>query len=215
MAVIDLGGVQRAAVTVFAQKGYTATGIRDIAQVAGVASGALYHHARNKEEILASIMRLGLDTLHAVGVAAVKVSTDPSVQLAQLVRTHVALQATNPRTALTVDREVRSLGETNFREVMDRRDSYEALWTKVLRSGSQAGAFGLPDLRVTRLALLEMCNGVANWFQPSGELGHAELQDAFVHLALSATHAPAAPIPPAVLAPGATVTIERMICEPY
>jgi hypothetical protein len=36
---------------------------------------------------------------------------------------------------------------------------------------------------VARLALVEMCNGVALWYRPDGRLSVAELQDRFVELA--------------------------------
>lgn len=187
MAVIDLGALQRAAVRAFAQKGYSATGIRDIADHAGVTSGALYYHARNKEEILASIMRLGMRMLLDLAEQALADSPDPPAQLARLVRAHVAVQATSPQTALIIDREFRSLGPENRTAILALRDSYEGFWAHALTAGLDAGVFAFPDARVTRLALLEMCNGVANWYRADGPMGMAELQGTFVQLALAMT----------------------------
>lgn len=211
MAVIDLGALQRAAVRAFAQKGYAATGIRDIADYAGVTSGALYYHARNKEEILTSIMRLGLRTLLELAEDAVAGSPDPAAQVARLVRAHVAVQATNPQTTLIIDREFRSLGAENRTEILALRDRYEALWRRALVTGLDAGAFQLPDVRIARLALLEMCNGVANWYHRDGPMGMAELQSAFVQLSLAmlcvtepARYALDAPTEPA-----------QLVCEPH
>lgn len=210
MAVIDLGALQRAAVRAFAQKGYSATGIRDIADYAGVTSGALYYHARNKEEILASIMRLGMQTLLDLAEQTMAESTDPAVQLARLVRAHVAVQATNPQTTLIIDREFRSLGAENRTAILALRDTYEDLWARALATGLNTGVFHLPDARIARLALLEMCNGVANWYRPDGPMGMAELQDTFVRLALAMT---------GVQQPDQYVTdppaeLPRLVCEP-
>lgn len=36
---------------------------------------------------------------------------------------------------------------------------------------------------MARYALLEMCNGVADWYRPDGRLSVAELQDRFSELA--------------------------------
>ena len=46
-----------AAATVFAQKGFHASRVGDIAEEAGVAHGLLYHYFRSKEEVLETIFR--------------------------------------------------------------------------------------------------------------------------------------------------------------
>src|SRR5438067_6158827 len=46
-----------AAVRVFAEKGFHASRVGDIAEEAGVAHGLLYHYFRSKEEVLETIFR--------------------------------------------------------------------------------------------------------------------------------------------------------------
>ena len=38
-------------------------------------------------------------------------------------------------------------------------------------------------LQLARRALLEMCNGIANWYQPDGELTVGQIQEGFVEFA--------------------------------
>jgi TetR/AcrR family transcriptional regulator, fatty acid metabolism regulator protein len=47
--------ILQAAVEVFARRGFHGARVADIAEVAGIAYGLVYHHFRNKEEILAAI----------------------------------------------------------------------------------------------------------------------------------------------------------------
>jgi AcrR family transcriptional regulator len=49
--------IVRAAVRVFARKGYHASRVGDIAEDAGVAYGLLYHYFRSKDEVLETIFR--------------------------------------------------------------------------------------------------------------------------------------------------------------
>jgi len=49
------GEILRAAVEVFATKGYHGCRIADVAKQAGVAYGLVYHYFKNKEELLASV----------------------------------------------------------------------------------------------------------------------------------------------------------------
>ncbi len=51
--------ILRAAVVVFAEKGYHGCRIADVAQEAGVAYGLVYHYFRNKEELLHSVFAEG------------------------------------------------------------------------------------------------------------------------------------------------------------
>jgi AcrR family transcriptional regulator len=175
--------VLRAAVRLFAARGYAATGIRDLGREAGLNSATLYHYTSGKEELLESVMRGCTSELIAAAKRAVQGSDDPKVQLARLVRAHVGLSAVNPLTARVTDHELRALSPAKGAEMLALRDEYEAIFGQVLRRGARAGQFRVADLHVTRLALLEMCNGVANWYRPDGRLGVGAVQDHFVEIA--------------------------------
>ena len=45
-----------AALTVFSQKGYTATRLEDVARAAGVTRGAIYHHFGSKAELYSALI---------------------------------------------------------------------------------------------------------------------------------------------------------------
>lgn len=181
--------VLRAAVRLFAAHGYAATGIRDLGREVGLNSATLYHYAAGKEELLETVMRTCTTELLAAATRAVASSDDPLVQLARLVRAHVGLSAVNPLTARVTDHELRALSQAKCAEMLALRDEYEVLFGKVLQRGARSGLFRLADVRITQLALLEMCNGVANWYRPDGRLGVAAVQDRFVELASRAVGA--------------------------
>ncbi|MDP9094193.1 MAG: TetR/AcrR family transcriptional regulator [Actinomycetota bacterium] len=179
MALLD---VQRAAVDLFSRRGFEATGIRELGAAVGLNSATLYHYAGGKQEVLAEIMRLCLDELLACGRAALASSTDPMEQLAALIASHVGISALNPRTALVTDQEMRALAAERRTALMGVRDDYEALFAAVLTRGAKRRMFRLVDAGLTRLALLEMCNGVAHWYRPGGRLSVEDVQRRFVEL---------------------------------
>jgi AcrR family transcriptional regulator len=180
--VSSLVRIRQAAVRLFAEKGFAATGIREIGREVGLNSATLYHYAGGKEELLAGVMQACMEELLRVGREALEHSADPAVQLARLVRAHVATQAVNPLTARVTDREVHALTGTNHTQVLGLRDDYESMFQQVLERGARTGQFRITDLRIARLALMEMCNGVANWYRPEGRLTVAAVQDNFVEL---------------------------------
>lgn len=167
----------------FAQRGFAATGIRELASAAGMNSATLYHYAPSgKEELLDAIMRLCLTELIRRGRIAMAASTEPEEQLMGLVRAHVGTTALNPRTATVVDQEVRSLTGRRRDEIVSLRDDYEALFSDVLAAGIARESFDVSDPTVTRLALIEMCNGVSRWYRPDGRLSIAGVEEAFIEL---------------------------------
>ena len=202
--------VQRAAVELFAERGYTATGIRDIARRVGLTSAALYHYTGGKELLLVGVMRDSLIEMHDRGRQAVEFSDDPVIQLARLVKMHVGVQAFNPCSARVTDSEVRSLTSANRAVVVGLRDKYEGIWQRVLDGGVRSGAFEITDTRIARLAVLETCNGVVNWFKPGGRLTVATIQEQFVQLACRM--AGARLVTPAEC--GAEVPVSRFSFEP-
>ncbi|MGW4793638.1 TetR/AcrR family transcriptional regulator [Nonomuraea sp. NPDC004297] len=178
----NLDRVQQAAVRLFAERGYAATGIREIGRAVGLNSGTLYHYASNKEELLVGIMQAGMGELLRAAREAVGHSSDPVVQLGRLVLAHVTMEAVNPLTSRVNDREVHSLSEPNHAIVVGLRDDYEAVFQQVLEHGARQGDFRITDVAMTRLALIAMCNGVAHWFRPDGRLPVARVQDSYLEL---------------------------------
>ncbi len=179
---MTLLNVQRAAVDLFSRRGFEATGIRELGAAVGVNSATLYHYAGGKQELLAEVIRICLDELLECGRAALTSSTLALEQLAALIASHVGISALNPRTALVTDQEMRALAPERRKMLTGIRDEYEAQFTSVLTRGAQAGTFRMGDAGVTRLALLEMCNGVAHWYRPGGRLVVEDVQRRFVEL---------------------------------
>lgn len=173
--------VRAAAVKLFADKGFHGTGIRELAQVAKISSASLYHYMGTKEELLQGIMCECLDRLL---LAARQVpGNDPRDRLAGLVALHVLTHAIEPAETRVVDHEVHVLSPRSRREVVRRRDEYELLWTETIEEGIASGVFHDTRPALTRLALLEMCNGVSRWYSPRGPLSLTELATHFARLA--------------------------------
>jgi AcrR family transcriptional regulator len=181
--------IREAAVSLFAARGFAATGIREIAQEAGIASSVLYHYFKTKDDLLVEIMRVGLRTVLDLGRLAIEGVADPAARLAILAQIHVAIQTLDPRAAAIIDGEVRALSAEARREIVFLRDQYEQLWQETLTCGLAQHLFDLADSRLTRLALLEMCNGVAYWYSPTGFQSLEAIMLIFADLVLGAVRA--------------------------
>jgi hypothetical protein len=121
---------------------------------------------------------------------------ESAAQLAALVRAHVVYHALDPLRSMVNDDELRVLTGEPRANLMGLRDQYERLWSDVLDAGLSAGAFSFASRKITRLALLEMCNGVDRWYSDKGPMGPGEVADIFADLALAMVEAsgPAGPV---------------------
>jgi AcrR family transcriptional regulator len=80
--------------------------------------------------------------------------------------------------------ELRSLTQANLRLVLTRRDEYERVFRGLLSVGARAGVFQVADVRLTAMAILTMCTGVATWFQDRGRLAPEAIADRYVEMIL-------------------------------
>ncbi|GAA1040497.1 TetR/AcrR family transcriptional regulator [Virgisporangium ochraceum] len=205
--------VRQAAVSLFARQGYAGTGIRELGRAVGLTSATLYHYAGAKEDLLAGVMRDALAELLRSARDAVDgpgVPDGPAVQLARLVAVHVGFSAVNPQTTRVTDHEVRALSPATRAELVGMRDDYEAMFARVLDRGARTAVFALTDVRLARLGLLGMCNGVANWYQSGGRVDLETLQERFIEFTCRMVGTPVLHL--ADLGPLAPPV--RLACEP-
>jgi AcrR family transcriptional regulator len=174
----------RTATRLFSERGFHGTGIRDIADAAGLAVSAMYYYASSKDELLSAIMQNGMRQLIDGCRSSLSGTSGPSERLATIVTFHVAFHARNPRSTQVIDHEFRSLEQPLRDEVLRQRDTYETIWADCLAEGVEAGEF-IERGRVARLALLQMCTGVAQWYKPKGELTIPDLCERFADMGLA------------------------------
>jgi AcrR family transcriptional regulator len=183
--------IRASALRLFATRGYEATGIRDVARDAGLSLSTIYHYVDSKEALLLAIATGAMEVLRTAAEEALATATTPPARLAALVEAHVLVHGRNRLEALVSDTELRALSEPERKGAVRLRDSYDAIWQRVLDEGTAAGDFVAEDTRLVRLALLQMCTGVAYWYSPAGDRSLEHIAKTFADLALAmVSHAP-------------------------
>ena len=89
------------AAELFAQKGYRATTVREIADAAGILSGSLYHHFDSKESIGDEILSGFINEVLANYRSTIDSAPDPQAALEQIVRS-TSRTLSQHRAALTM-----------------------------------------------------------------------------------------------------------------
>jgi AcrR family transcriptional regulator len=157
------------AATLFLQRGYEGTSLRQLADVVGMKAGSLYYHFASKDELLTEILRRGIDVMESAFDDAERVTADdaPPRRVEAHVRAHLAALFENgPYTAAHV-MTFRTSPETVRDAVVPLRDAYEARWTELLRALQAGGHLAADvDVNIARLALFGTMNSAVEWFDP-------------------------------------------------
>ena len=162
--------ILRAAVALFRERGYHGSSMRTLARALRMEAASLYYHFKSKQEILFAILDRTLDDLLAGVGRAVASADGPEARLRAAVRFHVLFHTDSQHEAFL------------SRLVLTRRDEYERVFRGLLASGARAGVFQVSDVRLTAMAILTMCTGVATWFSDGGRLAPEAIADRYVEM---------------------------------
>jgi AcrR family transcriptional regulator len=130
----------------FAQKGYRATTVREIADAAGILSGSLYHHFDSKESIGDEILSGFMNEILADYRAAVAAGGGPRAVLEQIVRsTSDTLSRHRAALAMLQNDWSYFAVQPRFAYLRKALHEIERAWVGQLQQGIEAGVFR-PDL---------------------------------------------------------------------
>src|SRR6266852_3954889 len=138
----------RAAIDVFAERGYFNAQVADVARAAGVAAGTVYLYFRSKDDLLISIFERGMREALAETQAAIDGLDDPCERLRRIARLHLARLGRDRNLAVVFQVELRQ--STKFMERFSStllRD-YLGLLRAAIAEGQAAVAFR-SDLKPT------------------------------------------------------------------
>ncbi|MDR7415663.1 MAG: TetR/AcrR family transcriptional regulator [Armatimonadota bacterium] len=161
-----------AAVRLFRERGYHATSMQDLAEALGIQRGSLYHYIAAKEDLLWEIMDRAMTRLWAAVAPVARASSSAVRRLQEAIAAHLAVAASLRDELTILHVELKSLSPGRRREMVARRDRYEALFREILEEGIARGEFREVDVRATAFALLGACNWFTQWFRPDGPQGH-------------------------------------------
>src|SRR5690606_5677138 len=129
------------AARLFRENGYERTTVRELAEAVGLKSGSLFHHFRNKEEILVAVMANGIQSVIDAGRELMAQHAEPATRLAGLFRLHMAslVSGVGGDAMHAMIYEWRSLSPAASESIRFLSDQYEALWHQAIDDAAAGG----------------------------------------------------------------------------
>ncbi|MGH2583540.1 MAG: TetR/AcrR family transcriptional regulator [Dehalococcoidia bacterium] len=181
----DLDQLLDAAAKVFAEKGFDAARLEDIAAELGVLQGSLYYHVASKADLLFLVQRRRLLAITARMECIAASEMAPLDKLAAALREHLrhidefwpesAQWFTEPTPRHSEDH--RANGRTLNRAYLDVIED-------IVHQGIVAGELRRDlDVPIATRGVIGMCNWLPRWYRKGDRLSMDEISDTFIALA--------------------------------
>ncbi|MDP3086340.1 MAG: TetR/AcrR family transcriptional regulator, partial [Rubrivivax sp.] len=161
--------VLAAAAALFAERGYTAATMNELAAACGVSKATLYHYVRDKHDLLAQIAGGHVARLEALVADVTALQLAPEPRLRALIERFMQAYADARHEHRVLTEDVRFLADGDREPVL-------AGQRRVVAAFSQAIADLRPELRAAELdkplamLLFGMINWTFTWLRPQGPL---------------------------------------------
>jgi AcrR family transcriptional regulator len=187
----DIDSVTDVAFGIFAERGFDAASMEDVARAAGITKASIYHHVPSKEALLARGLDRALSALFAVlDEPAAQRGTSWEI-LAHIVR-RVAEITMSMRAEVSVLFRVRGNSETE-RAAMERRRNFDRRVAGLVRRAQQDG-FVRADIDPALLVRLifGMSNSLVEWYRPNGRMPASTIAEAVEKIVFRGVDGPVA-----------------------
>ncbi|SHK59807.1 transcriptional regulator, TetR family [Shimia gijangensis] len=167
--------VRAAALSLFAQHGFAAVSMRQIAKDVGVQAGALYNYTPDKQSLLFDLMQTHMQELLEARAEAFEEGS-AMARLEAFTRFHIRFHSQRPEEVFIAYMELRNLTPENFARIEGLRRRYEDELEAILQAGVGEGLFAVSDTKIATLAVIAMLTGVNTWYREGGRLSLDEVE---------------------------------------
>jgi AcrR family transcriptional regulator len=176
----------RIAATLFAERGFKNTTVRDIAEAAGILSGSLYHHFDSKESMVDEILSTFQEELFAAYDAVLASDDDVRTKLDRVVRLSFEAIDQHPAEVAIFQNEADHLGTfERFGYLADRAAQSRNVWITLLREGVETGVLRQDlDIDLVYRFIRDTVWVAVRWYRPGGDLSHTDVADQYLTILL-------------------------------
>ncbi len=187
----DIDSVTDVAFRIFAERGFDAASMEDVARAAGITKASIYHHVPSKEALLARGLDRALSALFSVLEEPDATAGTPRARLTAIVL-RVAEITMSMRAEVSVLFRVRGNSATE-RDAVERRRTFDARISELVREAQAAGEVrnDIEPALIVRL-IFGMSNSLVEWYRPDGRIAAPAIAEAIEQIAFEGIDGPSA-----------------------
>jgi AcrR family transcriptional regulator len=177
--------ISEIALHLFAERGYAAVSMRQIASKVGLQAGALYNYFPDKQTILADLLINHMENLLQTWHKQ-KLPQKSDKLLEFFVDFHIEYHLNRPEEVFIAYMELRNLNPDNFQKIEKLRNKYERILSEILTVGVNKNLFSCENTKVTSLAIIGMLKEVHTWYKKGGKISVPEMKSIYREIVLKA-----------------------------
>lgn len=178
--------ILRTAAGVFREKGFHAARIQDVADRLGMQKGSLYYYISSKEDLLRGLVEEPIRAMNQEVRELLDTGHPPDQKLARVIELHLRyFQEHRDIFGIFLREDLDLLDQTSDSDLRALLRTYDDYWNELLREGIRHGTFrGDIDRSIITKAIIGMCNGTFDWFEPGGRYPIQEIARLLADLVL-------------------------------
>lgn len=173
--------ILQSAAVIFKEKGYQRASLQDIAGRVGITKAALYHHFKNKDELLYtiihSVMERAVETLSKI----IEMPLSPEEKVKLAFHGHLSSHESSfPEHVVLVHENTDLLPLNKKKIIKELFKKYVDLWEHIIIEGMDSGQIRNDlDPRILAWSAIGMNNWVYKWASPKGRMKFKEIAEIF------------------------------------
>lgn len=177
-------GIVAAAAEIFGQRGFGASSVDDVAQLAGITKATVYYHFSSKEELYAAVRVALLDQSTAQARESVQEYPEPLSALVHLVELTISMTLDRNRKYMFFHEIIPIANDVRDAISRAQRD-YAVLLEEAVESGQRANVLRPGSPRIIVSILLGAIARTTNWYNDAGELPPNEFSELLCSMLLN------------------------------
>lgn len=175
--------IARAALELFAEKGFHGTGVAEIGERAGVQRGALYFHIGSKEELLWEVIRPNFAEILDMSESLVASDLPAADKLRRMIRGHILIVTERQLELAVYARDRGALTGERRAEIERMRRRGQNAWESVFEEALEAGVIRSAD-HVLVNGIVGLINMMYEWYRSDGTDSPGQIADKLCELVL-------------------------------
>lgn len=173
--------ISLAAARLFREKGFNATGMRDIADAVGIEAASLYNHIRSKSELLQDICFRVANDFHAqLNELDLNADLNSLERLAAIMRQHIYMWVNRLDEAIVANNESKYLEDPYNATFQNERKAYARRLEQIIEEGIKKGQIKKVKPYVVVQTMLSAVRGIEFWHRTKKNIPVEDLESTMI-----------------------------------